>query len=227
MGKKRILVYLLCVVAIFFSIVIKQNVIKRKRNKEIISAYSEWQKNGKPVVVRIAKKKDVPSYTKVTAWQKSPRIFEGHVSKAVRGQLQIGQEMLFKVNDLTYQGTISEISDKISFDTGMFPVYVEFQETFDISGWRVAYAHTGTIRNAINIPNGIIERVDNEFLVWKIEGGHAVKQPITIKQRNGYGAIVGSGIQDGDKLVFEGFTQLREGDKVNILKEYIEGKRHD
>ena len=50
---------------------------------------------------------------------------------------------------------------------------------------------------------------------------------ITIKQRNGYGAIVGSGIQDGDKLVLEGFTQLREGDKVNILMEYSEGKRHD
>lgn len=227
MSKKRNVIYLICGVVFLFSVIVKQRAVTAGRNEETISAFSEWQQHGKPVAAGIARKKDVMSYTKVTAWQVAPDIFEGHVSRAVRDKLYIGQEMLFKLDDLTFTGVISNIADEISLDTGMFAVQVTFQETFDTPGWVVAYAHTDTIKDAINVPNEMIEKSGGQFTLWKVENGHAVKQPVTIQRRDGYGAVIESGIQEGDVLVMEGFTQLRAGDKVRVVKEYTRENKHD
>jgi len=226
MTKRKNFIYLLMIVFIILSVFIKQRRIINARQKAIISSFSEWDQHGKPVVVLRAKKKDVPSYTKVTFWQRAPNVFKAYVSKDVRDQLKIGQEMLFKVDGTTFQGRISEIAKEISLDTGMYLVSAEFQERFNISGWKVAYAHTATIRDAINIPNEMIEHIEGQYFIWKIDKGRAVRQQIVVKQRNGYGAIVEQGVEEGDQLVVEGFNQLREGDTVNIIREYSEENIH-
>ena len=227
MNRKRNLIYLACGLVFLLAVIFKQAMITSKRNEKIVSAFSEWQQYGKPVVVETIQKKDVLSYTKVTAWQLDSHTFKGHTSKTVRDQLRIGQEMVFKYEKLKHKGVISKIADEISLDTGMYAIQVSFEDSFDSPEWVVAYAHTGTIKDVIDIPNEVIEKNGEEFLVWKVEDGRAVKQTVTIQQRDGYGAIVGSGIQEGDMVVFEGFTQLNEGDKVRIVKEYTEENKDD
>ncbi|MBU4333059.1 MAG: hypothetical protein KKD07_01305, partial [Candidatus Omnitrophica bacterium] len=115
-------------------------------------------------------------------------------------------------------GEISKIAQEISLDSGMYAVEVVFKESFNIEGWLVAQAHIDMFRNSICIPNEIIENDNGKFYVWKIEDGRSVRQLITIEKRDGYGAIVDSGLVEGDRVVIEGFTQLVPGDKVNILK---------
>jgi multidrug efflux pump subunit AcrA (membrane-fusion protein) len=227
MTRKRNLVYLAIILAVLIAVVARQRAVTAERNQKIISSFSEWRENGKPVVVRTVKKKDVAVYTKVTFWQIAPHVFEAQVSREVRDQLSIGQTMQFRVDGLIFEGTIAEVAEEISLDTGMYPVRTEFDQTFDIPGWGVAYAHIQTIPDAISIPNEIIEKKGEKDFVWKVKSGTAVRQEIAIRQRDGYGAIVSRGVEEGDVIVVEGFTLLREGDNVNIQKESVEEKEHD
>ncbi|HBG61557.1 MAG: hypothetical protein A2Y03_10355 [Omnitrophica WOR_2 bacterium GWF2_38_59] len=218
MNKIRETIYLIFLVVPVFFVISKQMVIKADRNSEILSTFSEWQKNGKPVIVHTIERKDIPKYIKITAWQISPHVFEGNVSKSVRDQLKVGQDMAFKVGQDMFKGEISKIAQEISLDSGMYAVEVTFKESFNIEGWLVAQAHIDTFRNSICIPNEIIENDSGKSYVWKIKDGRSVKQVITVEKRDGYGAIVDSGLVEGDSVVIEGFTQLVPGDKVNILK---------
>lgn len=219
MNKRINLIYLVCFLVFVGSVVVKRHMVIQERNEDIVSSFSQWKEIGKPVEVCTMKKKDVPSYTKVTSWQTSPDTFEGHVSRSLKDQLKIGQEILFKVDDSEVKGKIFAISEEISFETGMFPVHVKTFQAFDPSDWIIAYAHTDTIKDAINVPNNIIEKNDDKLMIWKVVDGHAVEQEITVQQKNGYGAIVSKGIEPGDAVVVKGFTQLQQGDKVNIIKE--------
>lgn len=219
MSKRRVVIYLMCIVALIFFVIFKQKIVTAKRNQEIVSTYSEWERYGKPVVVQVIKRQDIPKYAKITAWQIDPHIFEGNVSKSIRDKLKIGQDMTFIVGEDIFSGEILKIADEISLDSGMYAVEVRFEETFDIKDWLIAYAHIDTFKDSICIPNEIIDSDGSGFYIWKIKGGRAVKQMIKIENRDGYGAIVQNGISEGDSVVFEGFTQLAPGDKVNILKE--------
>jgi len=76
MNKIRETIYLIFLVVPVFFVISKQMVIKADRNSEILSTFSEWQKNGKPVIVHTIERKDIPKYIKITAWQISPHVFE-------------------------------------------------------------------------------------------------------------------------------------------------------
>jgi RND family efflux transporter MFP subunit len=56
------------------------------------------------------------------------------------------------------------------------------------------------------------------FYVWIIRDGQAVKVPVTIRQINGEGAIVASGITQGDVLANSSLRKLREGKKVTLVE---------
>ncbi|MBU4333687.1 MAG: hypothetical protein KKD07_04520, partial [Candidatus Omnitrophica bacterium] len=84
MSKRRVTIYLIGLVVPVFFVISKQVAIKADRENEIISTFSEWQTNGKPVIVNTLERKDIPKYIKITAWQISPHVFEGNVSKSVR-----------------------------------------------------------------------------------------------------------------------------------------------
>ncbi len=228
MNKKRNWVYLFCLIGTVFLVVWKQQVIKEERQKAIISTFSEWETKGKPVVVSRVSRRDVPFYTKVTSWQVSEHVFEGHVSRETREKIHVGQDMLFYVDGGEVPGSISSIADEISLETGMYRVQVYVERLFDLKDWVVAYAHTDTLRDVICFPNEIINSKDGKLFVWKSVNSRAVRQPIAIGQRDGYGAVVTEGLQEGDTVIVQGFTILSEGDKVHVLKDITdEESDHD
>ena len=217
MNKKRNWVYLFCFIGMAVLIVWKQQSVNEERQQDIISTFSEWETTGKPVAVHTVLRRDVPFYTKVTAWQIGEHLFEGYVSKEVREKIQVGQEMLFYVDGDKVPGSIAKIADEISLETGMYRVQVDVPQLFDLKGWIVTYAHTDTLRDVICIPNEIIDSEGGKLFVWKAVNSKAVKQHITIGQRDGYGAVVAEGLQEGDGIIVKGTGILAEGDKVSIL----------
>ncbi|MGR5132569.1 efflux RND transporter periplasmic adaptor subunit [Vibrio alfacsensis] len=59
---------------------------------------------------------------------------------------------------------------------------------------------------------------DGEFFVWKLKGDIVTKVPVTIDQVNGEGAIVSSGVAQGDVLVNSNLRKLREGKHVDVVE---------
>ncbi|ELP9497624.1 efflux RND transporter periplasmic adaptor subunit [Vibrio alginolyticus] len=58
----------------------------------------------------------------------------------------------------------------------------------------------------------------NEFFVWKKEGGIVTRVPVMISQVNGNGAIVSSGVSQGDILINSNLRKLREGKHVDVVE---------
>lgn len=59
---------------------------------------------------------------------------------------------------------------------------------------------------------------DGEFFVWKLNGDAVTKVAVTINQVNGEGAIVSSGVAQGDVLVNSSLRKLREGKHVDVVE---------
>ncbi|MFH4547467.1 efflux RND transporter periplasmic adaptor subunit [Vibrio alginolyticus] len=59
---------------------------------------------------------------------------------------------------------------------------------------------------------------ENEFFVWKKEGDIVTRVPVMISQVNGNGAIVSSGVSQGDILINSNLRKLREGKHVDVVE---------
>ncbi|ABU73857.1 biotin/lipoyl-binding protein [Vibrio campbellii] len=57
-----------------------------------------------------------------------------------------------------------------------------------------------------------------EFFVWKLNGDAVTKVEVSIDQVNGEGAIVSSGVAQGDVLVNSSLRKLREGKHVDVVE---------
>jgi multidrug efflux pump subunit AcrA (membrane-fusion protein) len=218
MNRKRISIYLICLFVFVVLIIAKQTQVRFKRNRPIVSIFTEWKEHGKPVIVHKAIARDVPVHTKVTAWPVSDNVFEAYVPRAIQQTIYQGQEISAMVDGQEFTGVISDVAEDISLDTGMYCVRAEFPGDLHLDGWVVAYVTTDTLHKVICIPNNIIERENEKIFIWKIQKKHAVKQYIKIGERNGYGAIVLEGLSPGDLIVYKGFTQLLNNDLVNVIE---------
>lgn len=218
MNKKRILVYFICLLLFVALIIAKQQQVRSMRNKPIISTFSQWRQNGKPVFVKRVFPHDVSLFTKLTLRPAGNEVFEGYVPKAIQEKLAAGQDIYAEPDDSSVIGSISGVSKGISLDTGMFCVQAIFKKSVDSGSWLVVYVNTGTLCDVICVLNDIIDRQNEKTYVWKVEEGRAIKQEIEIGQHNGYGAIVLEGLGAGDLIVYKGFTLLSENDSVNIIK---------
>ena len=217
MNKKRIFIYSICVLLFIAFVIAKQQQVRFMRNKPIVSTFSQWQQNGKPVFVKRVLPKDVPLFEKLTLQPVSDGTFEGYVPKATQEKLLIGQDIYVESDSNSIIGSISEISNDISLDTGMFYIRAVFKKPVDVSDWLVVYAHIDTLFNVICVPNTIIDQEDGKYVLWVVDDGYARKRTVAIKRRNGYGAVITEGLETGDYVVTRGFTQLSDNDKVHIL----------
>lgn len=62
------------------------------------------------------------------------------------------------------------------------------------------------------------ESGSNAFSVWKLNGDVVTKVPVNISQVNGEGAIISSGVNQGDVLVNSNLRKLREGKQVEAVE---------
>lgn len=212
--KIYILILVVCVLAVFW----KQNVIKGRRNQQIVSMLEQWDKQGKPVQVNRIAKRAVKEYTKVSIRLATPVIGNGFAVKDVRNRLAAGQEVYVETAKGKVSGIVNSIADNVDMNTGMFSLRITFNGIAGESGQSLmAYVCTDTYNEAISIPNEIVDIEGNEFYVWKVKDGTALKTKISVKTRNGYGSIVGSGLEPGDMVIYRGQALLTPGDRVRII----------
>ena len=218
MSKRRMLIYLACIVAIIFLIVMKQGVITAERNVKTISTFLEWQEKGKPVVVERVVKRNVDLYSKITVVQASGNYYEGYVPKTIQMKLRPGQSLYIEGEEKNVKGNIVEVGNEIDMDSGMFRVRISFENEEDIiNDVGIVYVNTGTLSDVICVSNAAVNLEGDDYVLWVAEKDRARKKTVTIEQRNGYGFIIAQGIRVGEMVIIEGFTQLLGNDKLNVL----------
>lgn len=226
MNNKRILVYILIIFAFICGVFVKQRMIIRERNREITSVTEEWKTKGKPVAVERITRGKVKVYTKITITLTGKDYYEVYVPKAIQEKLHPGQLIFLDARGGNPIGKVMQVDDDINLDTGMFLVRAVLNAK--IAGDRrnmIIYVNTGVLKNVICLPREIITFDNEESFVWKIEEGLARKTPVVIGEHNGYGAVIESGLKEGDFVVFEGYTNLFDADKVNVISGLDRGDR--
>ena len=129
-----------------------------------------------------------------------------------------GQSFYVKEKNKDVAGKIISVADEIDMETGLFRVGLSFtQEIKTFQKAIVVYVNTNMLTDAIRISNDILNKEGDDYVVWVAEAGRARKRIVTVKQRDGYGAIIEKGLKEGDVFIVQGFTQLLENDKLNVL----------
>lgn len=218
MIRKRSLVYLVCILLFMVSVLVKQRQISYKRNKPIISSFSQWQEKGRPVFVKKVLRENIGIFEKFTLSSKGAGVFEAYVPQGVRDKLAVRQGIYAGPSRAHKIGSVAEIGSGIEFETGMFRVRADINEDLFKGPRQVVYVNTGILYDAICLPDEIIDWQGDKKYVWKAEDMRAVRQEVKIGRHNGYGVIIEDGLKQGDLVVYNGFTGLSENDLVNIVK---------
>lgn len=230
MKNRKNLIYLSIGVVCILSVFIKQMAVTAGRNREISSVIAEWATKGKPVIIKEVVKEDVHIYVKITVTltRISDGCYQAYVPRITQQRLQPGQLIFLNNTGLDPVGKVIEVSEDINVDTGMFPIKINL-DVEAVSGKQklIVYVDTKVIHDAICLPQDIVTFINGEYFVWKLRGGSAHKVPVVIGRQDGYGMIVEHGLQEGDRVVFQGHSQLSEGDKVNILESAFQETEND
>ncbi len=74
-----------------------------------------------------------------------------------------------------------------------------------------------SVDNAIILSQDLIVDFGEEKYVFVLENDIAKKRVVTIGGRNGNDILIESGLKPGDKLIYEGYQSLVDGDKVKVI----------
>lgn len=222
--KSRKVIYTAVIAACFLSVGLRINTVNSVRRHPIISYYSQWQKYGKPVEVRPVGSREVPVYVRFTVRVLDGRLAAGFVTGDVKDALREGQE-IYEEDVPVPCATIRNVGKELDIDTGMFPVQIIFNDDREPGAACVVSAHTRTLHNVLVVPNEVLEVSGEDYFIWKDNNGTAGKRKVTLGQRNGYGAVITSGLQSGDKVVFSGQSELKEGDRLMTAGSPPSGKK--
>ncbi len=213
--KSRRMIYAVVVAACFSAIVLRIGAINAARSRPIVSYYSQWQKDGRPAEVKTVESEDVPVYARFTVRVLDGRLAEGFVTGDVKDVLREGQE-IYDEDRAVPCAAVRKAGKELDIDTGMFPVQVVFNSPRDPGVFFVVSAHTRTLRDVLAVPNEVLDISGGEYFIWQDDNGFARKKKVSVGARDGYGAVITSGLRSGDKVVFSGQSGLRENEKLLV-----------
>lgn len=219
---KRVFIYGLVIFSFAGAVVIKQNVITRGRKRKIVSAPSEWEEKGKPVILEKVIKEDVNTYTKVTVTQGERGFSYAYVPLSIQQELSSRQKVFLDNENKEPAGEVVEVSREIDLDTGMFLVKLKLKDgILADKDSRIVYINTGTLRKTICLPSKIIFSDEDKYFVWVSKEGKAHKAYVKLGKANGYGVLIKEGLKEGDLVVIEGYTKLFEGNKLREVSDEL------
>ena len=139
---------------------------------------------------------------------------------------QLPAVSLLLSDNITYaqEGKIDMIDGQFDKTTGSITLRASFPNPSGL----LRSGNTGKVRlsiehkNAIVVPqSATLEIQDKVFLYTVGKDNKVVKQPITILGSSGTNYLVKEGVKSGDRIVYKGFENLKDGDAIipEVLKE--------
>jgi len=144
---------------------------------------------------------------------------ENDLSKFSEGQ--IGQVSVDVYPGLFFAGKVTMVGSSANMGNS-YPVQFALKNTADLkikSGMfgKVA-AKSSSNTNQISIPASIMVGTTIQPQVYVVKNGTAVLQNITVSERFEDKVIVSEGLSEGDQIVSNGFINLFDGARVNLIK---------
>lgn len=227
MSFKRPFVYFLLLALLALSIKVRQDVVIKGRNKEIISSIIEWEKHGKPVDVIKVSKSDFFVFKRISIMQVDGNRYRAYVTKNEKSYFKAGQDLYYHADSSDYCGVITAVAEEIDMEKGLYPIEIELRsESKSFASREIIFAHTSTVEGIIQIPQDALELKDDlksqhEFNVKKIVDGKVILQAVTVGEVDHDFLQISNGLDLGDLVVVNGQTLVNEGDRVAIRKEIV------
>jgi RND family efflux transporter MFP subunit len=138
--------------------------------------------------------------------------------------IRIGQEVKITCDVLPgseFSGQISYVSPTLSTLTRTFEIEIvisnstrllkpEMNANVEVSKFQLS--------DAVVIPQDYLVDNGDEKFVFVVEGNIAHKRTIELGGREGNAVLVVNGLNIGDKLIFEGFQTVSDGEKVQVVQ---------
>lgn len=216
MNKKSFIFYFLCLGVFVLLVQQKQKTIRKKNEKEPITFYSAWKREGKPVLVKEVQKSDMNASLKITLSRESENIYLGYLPKAQMKGLSLDTPVFIQLKDKKISCRILKIGERVQFDTGMYPIKIFCSEKLSEADTNyLAEIAISGLKNVVIVPHGSINMEDERTFVWVIKEGKAHKQFITLEGRSRKG-VVARGVEEKDLIIVRSSASIRENDFVKL-----------
>jgi multidrug efflux system membrane fusion protein len=118
------------------------------------------------------------------------------------------------------RGTLTVIDNQVDQTTGTVKLKAEFPNV-DLQIWPGQFVNVkllvDTLLQVIVVPTAAVQRGPNgTFAYIAGDDGSAVVRPVTVAQQDDVHAVIASGIDDGERVITTGFSQLTDGAKITI-----------
>lgn len=149
--------------------------------------------------------------------------FEGLVSADAIGQIRVGQSVHFRVNGYGAQeftGRVKRINPAATASTRQLEVLVELAngQQPKLAGLYAEGRIEATSKSAVMVPALVLAREGDKAFVWRVKGGRLQKLAVLLGERDPRSGdfVLRSGIGDGDQLIRNPSSNLKDGQKVQI-----------
>ncbi len=119
-----------------------------------------------------------------------------------------------------YQGVVNYVSPVLSQINRTFEIEIILNNRAGLLKPEMSAnieVEKSKIDNAIVLPQDLIVDFGSEKFVFVLENDIARKKTVRLGGRNGNTVMITSGLNEGEKLIIEGFQSVADGDKVQVI----------
>lgn len=118
------------------------------------------------------------------------------------------------------RGTLTVIDNQVDQATGTVKLKAEFPNT-DLQIWPGQFVNikllVDTLREVVVVPSAAVQRGPNGTFAYVATDANTVAvHPVTVAQQDDIEAVIAAGVDEGDRVVTTGFSQLTDGAKIAI-----------
>jgi multidrug efflux system membrane fusion protein len=117
------------------------------------------------------------------------------------------------------RGTLTVIDNQVDQTTGTLKLKAEFPNK-DLQIWPGQFVNVkllvATLRQVVVVPSAAVQRGPNGTFAYITNDDIATVRPVMVAQQDDIEAVILSGIDEGERVVTTGFSQLTDGAKITI-----------
>ena len=205
MNKKRAVSYALLLSLFVVAVVFKVHLVVKERNREVVTIPAIWSESGKPVVTMKVERGPVDQFSAVVA---SPLASGGYICYVPADQKRLlakGQE----VASIGGVGQVLDVGEEVDIATGLYPVHLQ------LPAQGVAEVKTETFVDALFIPKETVYLDGDAHFVWVVQADRVKRREVILGRRTRGLVEITEGLENGEVLVLEGGSLLKEGDRIH------------
>lgn len=120
---------------------------------------------------------------------------------------------------VTDRGKLQVVDNQVDQTTGTVRLKAELPNP-NLQLWPGQFVNVqlliDTLENAIVVPTAAVQRGPQGTFVYLVNGDKVAVRNVTVTQQDDTRAVIGTGIQAGDKVVTSGFAQLTDGAAITV-----------